>query len=149
VAQAKKPTRTTRRAVKTSGKSVPQPRKRAVAKKTGEGAAITKPDDASEATRSQTSARQAEHLGLLSLALLFALVGLAVHVLWFVAIVLMAILLGLTASELRSNRGGGVVSDVVSTMMSESKSLADDVTHIDASQLAHPEPQGTSPSSTA
>ena len=55
------------------------------------------------------------------------LLGLAVHVMWFAAIVLMAVLLGLIASQLRGPRGGGVVSGVVSTVIVEAKSVGEDI----------------------
>jgi len=73
------------------------------------------------------SARQAEHLAILALALICGLLGLAVHVMWFAAIVLMAVLLGLIASQLRGPRGGGVVSGVVSTVIVEAKSVGEDI----------------------
>jgi hypothetical protein len=45
-------------------------------------------------------------------ALIFGLIGLFVHVLILVSVVLMALLLGLIASEARSQGGRGIVSDV-------------------------------------
>jgi len=71
-------------------------------------------------------------------ALICGLLGLAVHVLWFAAIVLMAVLLGLIASQLRDRRGGGVVSAVVSTVMVEAKSVGEDIAR-GGSALADPE----------
>jgi Flp pilus assembly protein TadB len=74
--------------------------------------------------------RQIEQLALVSFALLFALTGLAVHVLWFVSIVMMAIQLGLMASEFGNRRGSkGILSEVtheVVTIVEEIKSGASD-----------------------
>jgi hypothetical protein len=69
-----------------------------------------------------------EQLAILALALVFGLVGLAIHVLWFAAIVLMALLLGLMASELRGRRDGGVISEVATAVREEAKKVAADVT---------------------
>jgi hypothetical protein len=75
------------------------------------------------------SARQADKLVILGLALLFGLIGEAVRVLWLASIVLMAILFGLIAAELRGRRagGGGVISDVVTTVMTEAKNVAEEI----------------------
>jgi len=62
---------------------------------------------------------------LLALAILFGVIGFAVHFLWFGAIVLMAVLLGLIVSEMRSRRGKSVISEVVTTVMVEAKSVAE------------------------
>jgi uncharacterized membrane protein len=62
-------------------------------------------------------------MAILALALLCGLVGLAVHVFWFVSIVLMAVLLGLAAAALRRRPGSGVVSEVVA----EAKSVATEI----------------------
>lgn len=71
------------------------------------------------------SARQVEQLALLALALGFGLVGFLVHLFWIVSVVLMSVLLGLIAANLRTSRSrGGVISDVVS----EVRGIADDVT---------------------
>jgi hypothetical protein len=85
--------------------------------------------------------RHVEQLALATLALLFGLIGLAVHVLWFVSIVLMAIQLGLLASEFGSRRGGkGIISEVtheVATVVEEIKSgSSDDNNHAIASSAA-------------
>jgi hypothetical protein len=53
-----------------------------------------------------------EQLMILVGALIFGLVGLFVHILILVSVVLMALLLGLIASEARSQGGRGIVSDV-------------------------------------
>jgi hypothetical protein len=49
-------------------------------------------------------------------------VGLAFHSLWIAAVVLMAVLWGYMASDIRS-RGGGVVSDLVGTVVGEAKEV--------------------------
>jgi Flp pilus assembly protein TadB len=92
---------------------------------TGESSTVTPPDSSGR----RESARQVEHLALLTLALTFGVIGLAVHILWFAAIVVMSILLGLLAAELRGqNRGGGVISEVVSSVVDGAKSVVEDVT---------------------
>ena len=95
-------------------------------------------------TRGQ-SARQAEQLAILALALLFGAIGFAVHFFWLPSILLMAILFGLSASELRSQRGGGVISEVVATVVSEAKAVAEDVASAKASQRDESEPTDAAP----
>jgi membrane protein implicated in regulation of membrane protease activity len=56
-------------------------------------------------------------------AILFGLAGLFIHVLIVVSIVLMALLLGLLASEARNQRGRGIVSEVVN----EAKVVLEDI----------------------
>jgi hypothetical protein len=68
-------------------------------------------------------ARQVEKLAILALALVLGLFGLFLHALWLGAIVLMAVLLGWGAAELRGRRGRGVISGVVA----EAKSVVADV----------------------
>jgi hypothetical protein len=71
-------------------------------------------------------ARRTEHLGLLSLAIAVSLVGFAWHPLWIVAVVLMVLLWGFMASELRSGRGNGsVLTEVVTAVATEAKDLTD------------------------
>jgi hypothetical protein len=53
-----------------------------------------------------------EQLMILVGALIFGLIGLFVHILILVSVVLMALLLGLIASEARNQGGRGIVSDV-------------------------------------
>ena len=86
------------------------------------------------------SARQAEQLAIIALALLFGAIGFAVHFFWFPSILLIAVLFGLSASEMRSQRGGGVISEVVTTMVSEAKGIANDATSAEASQRDESEP---------
>lgn len=79
-------------------------------------------DQASSATR--PSVRQAEQIAILALAILLGLVGLAVHVVWLGSIVLMSVLLGLIAADVRGRRGRGVIS----VLVAEAKNVAEDVT---------------------
>jgi hypothetical protein len=118
----KAPAKPRRRAVKTqaaapAGKPAARaPRKRVVKKVDGspEGVVDTRSVDSAARTASRESAQQVEQLAVLSAALLFGLIGFAVHVLWFASIVMMAALLGLMASGLRRRGDRGVVSEVVS-----------------------------------
>jgi hypothetical protein len=108
-------------------KSAPRPRRRSVKKKVPEPQALTDPPggaDQGSAGRRESS-RLADQVVLLALAILFGVIGFAVHFLWFGSIVLMAVLLGLIVSELRSRRGKTVISEVVTTVMVEAKSVAD------------------------
>lgn len=50
---------------------------------------------------------------ILSLALVFGLVGLAIHILWLASIVLMAVLLGLAAAAVRRRVGGEPFTEVM------------------------------------
>src|ERR1700728_3636392 len=85
-------------------------------------------DGGPESPGRRESARQAEKLAIPALAIVLGLIGLAVYVLWLAAIVLMAVLFGLIASELKVRTGGGgVVPGVVTTMVVEAKSVAEDV----------------------
>jgi hypothetical protein len=70
------------------------------------------------------SVRQVEQAVILALAILFALAGFAFHFLWFIAIVLMAILLGMIASTVRGRRGHGVVSEVVAEVRVMAEEIA-------------------------
>jgi hypothetical protein len=76
----------------------------------------------------QKAGRQVEQLAILALAIIFGLIGLAVHVLFIVAIVVMAVLFTLMASELRGKRSGSIASVVVSSAVAEAKSFAADLT---------------------
>jgi hypothetical protein len=69
------------------------------------------------------AARRTEQLAILSVAIVLGGVGLAFHPLWIAAVVLMAVLWGYMASDIRS-RGGGVVSDLVGTVVGEAKELS-------------------------
>jgi hypothetical protein len=68
--------------------------------------------------------RQTEQLAMVGLAIVLGLIGFAVHFLWFGAVVTMAVLFGLIASEVRGRRSGGVIVEVVDAVVSEAKSVA-------------------------
>ena len=97
-------------------------------------------------TSRQRAARRTEQLLVLSLAILFALAGFPLHVLWIGAIVLMALLWGYMASELGSSRRGGIVSDVVTTITDEARDLNDEFS--DNASSIHDEVLGGSDHST-
>ena len=113
---------------KPAPKSAPRPRRRSVKKKAPEpqGLITDPPEGAGRGSRGRReSSRLAEQVVLLALAILFGVIGFAVHFLWFGSIVLMAVLLGLIVSEMRIRRGKSVISEVVTTVMVEAKSVAD------------------------
>jgi hypothetical protein len=68
-------------------------------------------------------ARRTEQLAILSVAIVLGGLGLAFHPLWIAAVVLMAVLWGYMASDIRT-RGGGVVSDVVGAVVGEAKEVS-------------------------
>jgi hypothetical protein len=80
-------------------------------------------EDQSKRAVRRDGARRTEQLVILSVAIVLGGVGLAFHPFWIAALVLMAVLWGYLASDIRS-RGGGVVSDVVGTVVSEAKEVA-------------------------
>jgi hypothetical protein len=69
------------------------------------------------------AARRTEQLAILSVAMVLGGVGLAFHPLWIAAVVLMAVLWGYMASDIRS-AGGGVVPDVVGAVVGEAKEVS-------------------------
>ena len=79
-------------------------------------------NDAGQAARRLPSGLP-EQLMIVLAAIAFGLVGLFVHILFVVSLVLMALLLGLLASEARGQRGRGIVAEVVN----EAKVVIDDV----------------------
>jgi hypothetical protein len=87
------------------------------------------------------STQLVQQLAVLALAIVLGLIGLAVHFLWIPAIVLMAVLFGLIASGLRGQQGGGVISEVATTVMDEAKSVADSISEHGAKE---PESKGSS-----
>jgi hypothetical protein len=93
------------------------------------GAGTSEPDaDPGKKETRRRAARGIEQLLILSLAIIFGLVGFAVHVLWIGAVIVMALLWGYIASGLRSSRhGGGVISDVVTTIGDEARDLKKEV----------------------
>ena len=66
---------------------------------------------------------QSEQLIILVSALAFGLGGLAIRALWIVSILLMTLLLGLMAADVRNTRGRGIVSEVVN----EAKVMVDEI----------------------
>jgi hypothetical protein len=125
-------------------KSAPRPRRRSVKKKPPEpqGLFTDPPGGADRGSHGRReSSRLAEQVVLLALALLFGVIGFAVHFLWFGSIVFMAVLLGLIVSEMRSRRGESVISEVVTTVMVEAKSVAEAIA---GGGDKVPEPQGQS-----
>jgi Flp pilus assembly protein TadB len=125
-------------------KSAPRPRRRSVKRKFPEPQALATdpPGGADEGSRGrQETSRLADQVVLLALAIVFGVIGFAVHFLWFGSIVLMAVLLGLIVSEMRSRRGQTVISEVVATVMVEAKSVADAIASGGGNV---PEPEGLS-----
>ena len=118
------------KAANATRKVAAKPRRRAVKKQVSD---VRGPSSGQSANAGQgpasrrDSARHAEQLAVILLAIVFGLIGFAVHILWFASIILMAILFGLVASEVRGRRGGGVISDVATTMVEEAKSVAEDI----------------------
>jgi hypothetical protein len=107
-----------------------------------EGLITDPPGGADRGSRGRReSSRLAEQVVLLALAILFGVIGFAVHFLWFGSIVLMAVLLGLIVSEMRSRRGKSVISEVVTTVMVEAKSVAEAIA---SGGDKVPEPEGQS-----
>jgi hypothetical protein len=93
----------------------------------GAGGPGPEADQGKRATR-RRAARGIEQLLILSVAIIFGLVGFAVHVLWIGAVVVMALLWGYIAAGLEgSRRGGGVISDVATTVAGEARGLAKEV----------------------
>jgi len=131
-------------------KPAAKPRRRSVKKAAvpGEGTSGHSLEGGSESPGRRESAQQAEKLAILALAIVLGLIGLAVHFLWWPAIVLMAVLFGLIASDLKGRRGGGVISDVVTTVMVEAKSVAEDIAGSAATRGKDPEPEVLPPAGT-
>jgi hypothetical protein len=130
---------------KPAPKSAPRPRRRSVKKKAPEpeGLITGPPGGADRGSRGRReSSRLADQVVLVALAILFGVIGFAVHFVWFGSIVLMAVLLGLIASEMRSRRGKSVISEVVTTVMVEAKSVAEAIA---SGGDNVPEPEGTHP----
>jgi len=74
---------------------------------------------------------------MVGLTLILGLIGLAVHIAWIVAIVVLGILFGLMAAELRGRRTGGVISEVVAAVVAEAKEVPDGVTNSDPTGAAN------------
>jgi hypothetical protein len=73
---------------------------------------------------------------MMAIALVLGLIGFAVHFLWFAAIVMMSILFGLMASELRARRSRGVIVEVVDAVVTEAKNVVEAVTGGETSEEA-------------
>jgi len=102
------------------------PRKRPVRKQAVATEIVTdlSPDGDRWSLARRESSRQVEQFAVLALALTCGLLGFAVHFFWFPSVVLMAILVGLTAAEMRSGRRRGVISEVVA----EARNVVEDIT---------------------
>jgi hypothetical protein len=99
------------------------------------------PSGKGAATARRESTQLVQQLAVLALAIVLGLIGLAVHFLWIPAIVLMSALFGLIASGLRGQRGGGVMSEVATTVMVEAKGVAEGISERGTKE---PEPKGSS-----
>lgn len=88
------------------------------------------------------TARRSEQILILSLAIVFAIIGFPLHILWIVAIVLMVFLWAYLAADMAgSRRNGGMISDVVTVVGDEVHNLANNAPGPDPSPDA--EPQGS------
>jgi hypothetical protein len=77
--------------------------------------------------RRQSRRKASMELSVLSIAIVLGLIGFAVHTLWVLSIVLMALLWGVAASELSRMRGGAPVSEVVSGVIDDARKTVDEV----------------------
>jgi hypothetical protein len=94
--------------------------------------------------------RRTEHLAVLSLAIVFALVGFALHIFWIASVVLLAVLWGIMASEMGSaNRSSGMLSDVVTTVVDEARGLKEEISESLAEHSHSADGVGTDPSVSA
>jgi len=94
------------------------------------------------------TARRSEQILILSLAIIFAIIGFPLHVLWIVAIILMVFLWAYLAADMaESRRHGGMISDVVTMVGDEVHNLASNAPGPDLSPDVEPqepvEPQGS------
>lgn len=91
-----------------------------------------------DSSRPPGSGREVEQIVILSLALVFGLVGLAIHILWLASIVLMAILLGLAAAAVRRRAGRGAIGEVVA----QAKTVVAEISGSDTPEDSHPRSAG-------
>jgi hypothetical protein len=98
-------------------------RKRATKKTTSADQSASETPTATDEGARRLPSGLPEQLMIVIGAIVFGLVGLFVHVLFVVSLVLMALLLGLLASEARGQRGRGIVAEVVN----EAKVVIDEV----------------------
>lgn len=89
-------------------------------------------------SRLRGSGTEVEQVVILSLALVFGLVGLVIHVLWIASIVLIAILLGLAAAALRRRTGRGAVSEVAA----QAKNVVAEISSSDSPENSRPRNSG-------
>jgi hypothetical protein len=81
-------------------------------------------DQSQQKSIRRRAARRTEQILLLSIAIICAAVGFPVHVLWLVAIGLMLLLWAYMAADIGgSRRGGGMISDVVTSISDEVQNL--------------------------
>ena len=100
------------------------PRKRSIRKPPPNPANQTVGQPAEGARTSRASGRQAHQIAILVLAIVFGLIGLAVHVFALASIVLMSVLLGLIAAGIRNHRDGSVIAELTA----EAKDALTDMT---------------------
>jgi hypothetical protein len=94
------------------------------------------------------AARRTEQILILSIAIICAAVGFPLHFLWVVAVVLMVLLWAYMAADLGgSRRGGGMISDVVTSIADEVQNLtkeipesAPEAVDADPEEIAQPRP---------
>jgi hypothetical protein len=77
--------------------------------------------------RRRSIRRRSTDICVVSLAILFGLLGFAIHTFWIVAIVFMALLLGFLVSELGSLRGAGGTSETMKAVVAEVRDVRDEV----------------------
>jgi hypothetical protein len=126
----------------TATRKAPLSRRRPAKRKdaVSEVAVIDRSPTAQAPSTRREPSRYVEQLGVIALALVCSVIGFAVHAFWLASIVLMAILFGLVAAELRSARGRGVISEV----MSEARVITEEVTSGRGSDSDPPVPGGDS-----
>jgi hypothetical protein len=103
-----------------------RPRQRLSKKDTPDSAAPSsdQPLGGVTAPAARPSVRQTEQIAILVLALILGLIGLAFHVVWLGSIVLMSVLLGLIAADVRGRGGRGVNAELVA----EANNVGEDIT---------------------
>jgi hypothetical protein len=100
----------------------------------GEQSTPSSSDQSQQKSIRRRAARRTEQILLLSLAIICAAVGFPFHVLWLVAIGLMVLLWAYMAADIGgSRRGGGMISDVVTSISDEVQNLTKEAPEISAS----------------
>jgi hypothetical protein len=88
---------------------------------------LEKDQDEKMETRSE-SVRTIEQLGVLGLSIVLGIFGFLFHPLWIGSLVLSAMLWGFVASGVNgSKRGGGTISEIVTTVVDETREVVKDV----------------------